>query len=308
MTSRSAILSPPAVAGLALFALVLGAIFGLRLTGDDPTPDTEVAGTVVERSEPAEAADPTETAADEDPIVVPQPDEEQPAEDGEPAAEPAPAPAPEQPAPAPQPEPEPTVGLIRDEPAGDGGAPADNDDDGGNGRNNNPDPDPEPEPTEPAETEDPEPEPTEDDRGLHEGEGHSRDTAIADNGEWLFQEVTGHGDGGGDSLEPQARLTVGFDAAAKQGDGPVRALQCQAWLTAGDGRVTTDEDHVFEVALLALDDNGVVAGVVTSVLERHAYDLAAGESTADQPMATTPIEVDAEDGVDYTCGVTYRSR
>lgn len=316
MTSRSAFLSPPAVAGLALFAVVLGAIFGLRIIGGSgPEGDTEVAGTVVERTEPAEAEpepadapDPVDaTDEDSDPIVVPQPDEDDEADEQAPVADEPAAPAPAAPAaPAPAAPAPPTVGLIRDEPA-----PADDEDDSNGDDTDRPRqnrPDRQPEPTEPSETPTPDVEPTPEDRALREGEGHSRDTAIAEDDGWLFQEVTGHGNGG-DSLEAQARLTVGFDDAAKRADGPVRALQCQAWLTAGEGRLTTDaDDHVFEIALLALDDNGMVTGVVTSVLERRGYELEAGESTAGDPMATTPIEVDAADGVDYTCGVQYRER
>ena len=327
MTTRNAFLSPPALAGMALLAIVVGAMFGFRggLGSTPPPADTEVAGTVIERSEPAVAAD--EPAGDEDPIVVPLPDDNDPAEsEPEPDAQPPAAPAP---APAPQNSP---VGIVRDTPAPvapDNGNGNDNGN-GGNGGNGGEDPDPDPtrrprpdatdeptpkptpKPTPSAtetETEEPTEEPTPADVALRTGEGHSRDTAIADNGDWLFREVSRHGSPGPDtSREAQARIIVTIGDDAKAGEGAVRPFQCRAWVTAGDERLTTARDHVFEVALLALDANGNVTDTVASVIERHAYDLDAGEDTSDAPMATTPVELDAQDGVSYTCGVRYRER
>lgn len=321
MRSRSAFFSPPAVAGLALLAVVLGAAIGLR-SGFSPTePDTTaVAGNVIERSEPAET-EPADTA-DDDPIVIPlpPPDRDEPvaaddSDDDVAAQAPAPAPAPAQ---------EPVVGIIRDTPPP--VIPADNTNDRDNDsagddsdgdadetpsrpRRDRPRPAPEPTPDETKSPAPSSPSPEPEDVALRTGEGHSRDTAIADNGEWLFREVSGHGSQGpDDSREAQARVVVAFNDEAKQSTEVVRSFQCQAWVTAGEGRLTTDTDHVFEVALLALDDNGAVTDTVTSVIERHAYDLSAGQTTQNAPMTTSPVELSAEDGISYTCGVRYRDR
>jgi hypothetical protein len=306
---------------MAILAVVLGTIVGLRSSwNDEPQDTTEVAGNVIER-EPSEV--PTTSAPDPDPIVIPLPAEpDEPEPDPEPlvvdptedqAEEPAPAPAP-------------TVGIVRDTPP-----PAPAQDSGNDGTQDSagddeeaeprrprsesteptrPSPSPEP-PTSPAPASpSPDPSPSPEDVALRTGEGHSRDTAIAEEGGWLFREVSGHGSQGpDDSREAQARLVVAFNDEAKQGEGAVRSFQCRAWVTAGEGRLTTDDqNHVFEVALLALDTNGAVTETVTAAIERHAYDLAAGETTEATPIATTPIELDASDGVDYTCGVRYRDR
>ena len=326
MRSRSAFFSPPAVAGLALLAVVLGAAIGLR-SGFSPTePDTTaVAGNVIERSEPAEAPEPADTA-DDDPIVIPLPAPDRNDANDEAVADDSDEDVAQAPAPAPAPADEPVVGIIRDTPPP--VVPADNDDTGNGGNDGNdsdadadesptrPRPDrdrprPSPEAT-PDETNSPapsSPSPEPEDVALRTGEGHSRDTAIADNGDWLFREVSGHGSQGPDeSREAQARVVVAFNDEAKQSTEVVRSFQCQAWVTAGEGRLTTDTDHVFEVALLALDENGAVTETVTSVIERHAYDLSAGQTTQDAPMTTSPVELSAEDGVSYTCGVRYRDR
>jgi hypothetical protein len=310
MRSRNVFFSPPAVAGFALLAIVLGAIFGLRSgpSGTDPDDETQVAGNVIER-------EPTEAAADEtddpEPIVVPIPAPQDEETEAQAPVEPAPAPQEEAPAPAPAP----TVGIVRDSPA-----PVIPDDD--DEPRDRPRPDrseaaetsrPRPRET-PRETESPAPTsptptPTPQDVALQTGEGHSRDTALAEDGGWLFREVSGHGAQGGDtSRSTQAHVTVAFNDEVKQAEGPVRSFQCRAWVTAGEGRLTTDSDHIFEVALVALDENGSVTETITSVLERHDYDLAPGETTEDAPMATTPVELNAEDGIDYTCAVTYRDR
>jgi hypothetical protein len=311
MRLRSAFFSPPAVAGLALLAIVLGAVFGIRAGFDRDEPDTtQVAGNVIERPEPTEPA----AAPDDDPIVIPLPapdldsddvaaaDETDDAEDAAPVA-----PAPAAPAPA-----APTVGIVRDTPPP--AIPPANTDDEANEAPARPRPDRNPPRSNPTPTPDettspapasPSPEP--EDVALRTGDGHSRDTAIADNGDWLFREVNGHGSQtGDDSREAQSRVVVAFNDAAKQGSGSIRTFSCQAWVTAGDGRLTTDTDHFFEIALLAIDDNGNVIETVSSVFERHAYDLRPGQSTAAAPMATNPLELNASDGVSYTCSVSYR--
>ena len=318
MRSRSAFFSPPAVAGLALLAIVVGAAFGLRGGFDPSEPDTtQVAGNVIERSEPAVASEAPEVVEDNRiiiPVPAPDPDADDAADQDAAQDEPAAAPAP-----APDQDDTPTVGIIRDTPPPVIPAGTDDDNNGDDGDdaparprpNRNPPasprPEPAPEQTDPPASETPTPQP--EDVALRTGEGHSRDTAIADNGEWLFREVSGHGSSGGDgSREAQARVVVAFDDAAKQSTEPVRSFTCQAWVTAGEGRLTTDTDHVFEVALLAIDDDGNVIETVTSVIERHAYDLRPGQTTQDAPMTTTPVELSAENGVDYTCGVRYRDR
>lgn len=305
---------------MALLAIVVGVAFGLRSGSDRPVDTTEVAGNVIERTEPAVTEDPT-TPAEPDPIIIPVPAPDRD-EDDAPAAESddsdaqseaqAPAPAPAEPAP-------PTVGIIRDTPPP--AIPDTNDDDADEDDSDEDAPrrprrdrdrprNPEPSPTQtPDETEPATPSPQPEDVALRTGEGHSQDTAIAENGEWLFRETAGHsGQGGDGSREAQARVVVAFNDAAKQGSDVIRSFQCQAWVTAGEGRLTTDTDHVFEVALLAIDDNGNVVDTVVSVLERHAYDLSAGETTRANPMSTPPVDLNAEDGVSYTCGVRYRDR
>ena len=282
---------------MVVLAIGLGAILGLTLLRDGDPDRTDVAGTVVERPEPTDQAPDVEEGSD--PVVVPPPTEDDaPAETGPLGGVDSQEPV-EQQAETPQP------GLAPQ------GA-----DEGGGEPHSTSSPPGEPQPSidqDPSEsdprptTEPAHPDPTPEDVALQEGEGHSRDTAIAENGEWLFQEVGGHG-GTEDSRAPQARLVVGFDPAVKQSETPIRDFQCEAIVTAGDGRLTTDRDHFFEVALLTLDDNGGVSGVVTSAIERHAYDLAAGESTADDPISTEPVELDAAAGTDYTCGVAYRAR
>jgi hypothetical protein len=309
---RSAFFSPPAVAGLALLAIVVGAAFGMRAFGGNAPETTQVAGNVIERSESPASIDPDEPAA-EDPIVipVPAPDRDEPeTTDVEPQAQDAPA------APAPAPAGAPTVGIVRDTPPPAIPPATSTDDDAGQDEaparprpNRNPPASPRPtatpdEPTSPAPA-NPSPEP--EDVALRTGEGHSRDTAIADNGDWLFREVNGHGSQTGDgSRAAQSRVVVAFNESAKQGTGAIRSFSCQAWVTAGEGRLTTDTNHFFEIALLAIDDNGNVIETVTSVFERHAYDLRPGQSTAATPMATNPLELDASDGVSYTCSVSYR--
>lgn len=306
---------------MALLAIVIGAIFGLRAGFGPTTPDTQVAGNVIERSE---AAEPTEPAAspDDDPIVIPIPSPQtDDADDADTADDTAiddgaGTQTTDEDEPA-----EPAVGIIRDTPApvipadtSDDDDAADDDDDDDDEAPAAPRPDrtpsEEPEPTTPPrETDSPSPSPEPADVALRTGEGHSRDTALAEDGGWLFREVSGHGGQGQDSSrEAQARLVVGFDDGAKQGSGPTREFQCRAWLTAGEGRLTTDDDHVFEIALLALDADGNVAEAVTAVIERHAYDLGPGETTAAEPMTTTPVELDAADGIDYTCAVRYQDR
>lgn len=307
MRLRTAFLSPPAVAGLALLAIVIGVAFAVRLGGSGAPDRTDVAGTVIERPEPTEEPEEADEPADvdDDPIVVPL--EEEPLTDD---PEDDPAPPAEDPPPAD--DPPPPVGLIPDPdpdpdpaPAGGDTSPTTDPDDS----DSEPDETEPPSPRPPPETEEPEPSPTPADVALRTGQGHSRHTALAEGDDWLIREVSGHGQPEPDtSRQAAARLTVGFNDSARSGSGSVRSFSCQAWLTAGDERLTTDRDHVFEISLVALDDNGAVSEVVTSVIERQAFDLAPGEDTLDRLMATAAVELDAADDTDYSCVAVYRER
>ena len=170
---------PPAIIGLVLLALVVITAMFVRLGLDTEDADggTEVAGQVFERSEPP---------ATEEPQVVREPailrprseDVVEPQDDGgDVVAQPDPVVV-VQPPPA---------GLVRD-PGDEPGVAEDPDDPA-------PDPQPKPKPKpDPDPTPTPSPTPADTSRfELRSGEGHSRDTAIADNGDWLFLVVDGHG-------------------------------------------------------------------------------------------------------------------
>lgn len=242
---------------------------------EDPTDETGVAGVVIERTEAEPTPDDTAPA----PRARPRDDEtEEVAADGDgdaaagPRAQPAPGPDTE-------PEPEPEPGAR---------------------------PRPRPRPRdEPRPTPSPTPSPTPDQGvALREGRGGDGDRAIAQDGDWTF--LGGSEPGAGGPADPRRRLTVRFDDSAYAASGPVVPLQCDARLTAGDRRLRTDSDHVFEISLAELDSEGNPARRVTAVLARETFDLAPGESSVE--MSTDPVEVNAEDGVSYTCTVRYRAR
>jgi hypothetical protein len=303
MKSRSVLTSAPVVAGFALFALVLGAIFGVRAAMNNDG-DTEVAGTVIERSEVPEATeDATERIVQEPVRLRPRPDRRPPT----PAPVPAPAPAPVDVAvvdPAAGEQVDGPVGLIRDEPSAEPRSPR-------------PEPKPEPRPTpepepEPKPTTSPEPEDTSR-YDLHTGKGLSRDTAEAlqagnsGNWNWQFKTLSGHGQQDPDtrrSREPMARLEVGFNEEARTSNDQVRDFRCDALLTAGSQRLITDTNHVFELSLWTTDGYSLLKKVDT-LLIRQALDLEAGEQ---QTLYSNVYELDAADGVSYTCQVRYIRR
>jgi hypothetical protein len=312
MRLRATLGTPPALIGIGVFILVAIAALIVRAgIGDDPDGTTEVAGLVIERSE--QATEPEPTASPKTVIVRPRPQRTRPADEPD-GGEVVVAP----PAPAPVPTATPSGGLVRD-PVSPTPAPDDTDvDNDGNGSKGNgtKDPEPKPDPTtkpKPDPTPKPEPEPTPEPTepedtaryALREGDGHSRDAALADNGDWLFLRNDGHESQPQPSRAAQARLMVGFSDAALEGQGPVRDLSCHAVLTSGSRRLVTDMDHVFEISLWAADEYGVPTGdmPIVSVTERHAWDLPADRT---RTMSMDPIELDAEDGVNYTCTVTYR--
>ena len=286
MDLREELRRPPAIIGLVLLALVVTtALFmQLGLDGDDGNGETEVAGQVFERSEPPVTEEPQ--VVREPAILRPRSEDVvEPQDDGgDVVAQPDPVVV-VQPPPA---------GLVRD--PGDEPGVADPTDPA-------PDPKPKPKP-DPDPTPTPSPTPPDTSRfELHSGEGHSRDTAIADSGDWLFLVVDGHGGQSATSRSAQARLTVGFTESAKQGSGPERDLSCHAVLTAGSRRLITDRDHVFELSLWTADENGVPQEKTDAfVLLRRAFDLGAGES---RTLSMDPVERDANDEINYACRVTY---
>ena len=311
MKLRSAFLSAPAVAAFALLALVIGTIFGVRSAmNDSDGGDTEVAGTVIERSEPAEITE-EPTVAPIDPVVVrprpsrvprtqaPEPVDTDP-EDTDPVE---PAEEPEQP-----------VGLIPDpdgaqEPAGEEPAAGD------------PEPEPQPEPTrrprprpQPQPDPEPTPEPTPDTTRfeMRPGPGFSRDVAESweqgNSGKfnWEIRSVAGHGQTPETeaSRRTQERVSVGFNPAAFESDRSVRNFRCDALVTAGSRRLITDDNtHAFEIALWTTD--GYQLGEqVDAVLVRAALDLAPGEQ---RTLEGNTYTLDAAEGIHYTCQVRYIS-
>ena len=328
MSIRSVVTSAPAVAGFALLALVIGVIFGVRSAmdnGDDG--DTGVAGVVIERSE-------VPTLAPLDP--APQPRIVRPAEEeteppaavtaepdivvvGDPVAE-EPVGLIREPSPVVILEPEPDTTPPRDT---DGRSAPDNDGDppGQPDPTTSPRPDPSPTPK-PDPRPQPTPEPTENPATYalscpHDSpdscEGVSRDTAESyeyepGQFEWLFRTIAGH-----DNQTPEAkgsrqvmsRLSVGFSEATWESQDQVREFRCDAVLTAGSRRLTTDTEHVFEISLWTSDGYDpleVVDG--STVIIREAFDLAAGTSAT---LLSNSYELDAADGGAYTCKVVYRS-
>ena len=271
--------------------------------------NTEVAGTVLERSEPAATEAPSEVEVQEPVIVRPRPERTREARTEAPAEVAVVEP------PAPEPITGP-VGLIRDpEPVEDPAPtqPRPN-------RNPDPRPEPDPEPTrepkpEPKPQPDPEPEPEPDPAqfALRPGDGLSRDTAeampVGNSGkyEWQIKSLSGHDNQSPEqarSRKAMSRLEVGFNEQAKRSKAQVRDFRCDALLSAGSRRLTTDTDHVFEIALWTTDGYSMLEKV-DSVLIREAVDLDAGEK---QTLYSNVYELDAADGVSYTCSVTYRER
>lgn len=312
MKLRSAFLSAPAVAGFALLALVVGTIFGVRSAMNDPA-DTEVAGNVIERSEAPEATE-DPTSAPIDPVIVrPRP---------RPARTEAPAPVDTTPV-APAEEPEQPVGLIPDE----DGPSAPVDEEPANEPDNEPAPRPEPDPEptrrprprpEPRPEPTPEPEPTEEptenprDFALHEGAGFSRDTALANETgnsgkfNWDILSVVGHGqsEDAQASREPADRIVVGFFDEASDSQEPVRDFRCDATVTAGSRRLTTDRNHYFEISMWPTDGYDVGDEPIHTAFVSVALDLAPGEQAV---LEGGELTLDAAEGVDYTCSAEYRS-
>lgn len=324
------------IAGAAvLLALLVAA--GTLIPRNAPDDETGVAGTVIER-EAASEADLAEEDADvpasaprsvrdsgdrtvataeeptrsgglvdapetEDPgglVPAPDPDPDDnepqpnpPAPDPGPGLGPGPDPDPDpEPDPEPDPDPRPDPEPSRE-----------------------PQPPPPPPPPPPSEEPEPTPSPTPAarTRALKVGEGQSNDTAVADkkNG-WAI--LSTHGDEPGTqpdtSAEANRRLRVGLaDTGYTNGEDTI-ILRCDAYVTAGSQRLTTDADrHLFTVELWALDNKGELDHVVegTASQERHAYRLNPGESTASDPMSSLPYEAKASDGTDYTCATRYTS-
>ena len=296
---------------MAVGALVAAlALAGCTRGGQQPEDDTDVGGLVIERTEDDAGA--SETAASpspDDDVALAEPTDEPtadppagngsdddaldpggapdppaPAADSDPGPAPRPRPRPEpQPQPEPEPEPEPTR-----------------------------EPEPEPEPTRPPppppETlpAEPSPSPSDGRVALQEGEGHSRNTAYAEDGQWSVSEV--HGAPDDDSAAARDRMYVEFDQAGYKQGSEVVTLQCDGVVRAGSQALFTDDEaHVFEVELVRLDANGTPAGVVATAVERHAYELEPGQSTIDAPVSTEPVQVAAADDVDYTCAFRYRT-
>lgn len=276
--------------------------------------DTGVAGTVIERSEPATVE--TDEAAPPPLIVRPDPTEPEP-EAPVVVVEPEP-----EVAQAPQPAPAPPVGLVRDETDTDtdpAPQPRQNTDDDTDPRPEprepRPEPEPEPEPTrepkpEPKPEPEPEPEPTENPQqyALKEGPGHSIHTAQSstdpDDGSfyWEFLRTERHGNPGrprSSSARLVAQLTNdSVDATADE-------FRCAAWLDAGDMRLTTDEEHFFTVTLVELDENFQPTGNTQQVIHQQTYNLRAGRSTRSEPMLNEPFPVDPSSGLHYTCEAEY---
>ena len=307
MKLRSAFLSAPAVAGFALLALVVGTIFGVR-SGMNDGGDTEVAGTVIERSEPAEITEAPTTAPIDPVIVRPRPTRAPRTETPEPVdtdtdADPVEVvEAPEQP-----------VGLLPD-PDGPS-APADEEPAAEEpAGNTDPQPRPEPRPPRPQPEPEPEPQPEPDTTRfqLQTGQGLSRDTAESweqgNSGKfnWSLRSIAGHSE----TPEMQAsrstgnRVSVGFNPAAFQSEKPVRNFRCDALVTAGSRRLLTDDlEHGFHISLWTTDGYNPIEEVEGSaVLIRQAMDLAPGEQRTLEGHTYT---LDAAEGIHYTCQVSY---
>ena len=315
MKLRSAFLSAPAVAGFALLALVVGTIFGVRSAmNDDNGGDTEVAGTVIERSEPAEITE-APTTAPIDPVIVRERPTRAPRTE---AVQPPDTDAdPVNVVEAPQ---APAVGLIPDP---DGPAPADEEPAGEEpAADPDPQPEPDPEPTRrprprPQPEPEPEPEPTPTQApenterfALQTGEGFSRDTAESNEQgssgkfNWDIVSIGGHHE----TPEMQAsrsagnRLSVGFNPGAFASDNSVRNFRCDVRVTAGSRRLITDDtEHAFEISLWTVDGYELVDRV-DSVLIRESLDMA---PDAQLILEGNTYTLDAADDLDYTCQVAY---
>lgn len=303
MKLRSVLTSAPAVAGFALLALVIGTIVGVR-AGMNDGGDTEVAGTVIERPEPIVTDAPTEREIVEPLIVRPRPERTRDAE----PAEAAPVPVVEDL--ASEEEVSGPVGLVRDP------APVDQAQPTRPRRQREPAPEPEPEPRprpRPEPTTQPEPEDTSR-FALRTGDGLSRDTAEAvqagnsGNWDWQIRTIGSHHtqDAKGQrSRAASARLEVGFNEEVKTSKEQVRDFRCDALLTAGSRRLVTDADHVFEISFWTTDGYTLLEKV-DSVLIRKVVDLQPGQQ--ENLYSNVYEDLDAADGVSYTCKVTYRER
>ena len=323
MDARSVFRSPPAVAGLILLAVMVGVIFAVRTTMNDGD-STDVAGTVVERSEePSEVAVAPDDETEPPLIVRPRP--EPPDEPRPPVAQDPPPAAPAEPT-------EPAAGLIRDpdtpvvvaEPD-----PEPDPDPRGNGgdRDPAPDPDPEPEPDpdptrrpdpepDPDPSPDPEPTPSTRQYELRAGQGLTEDVAQAEDPgnsgkyEWSFLNIAS-GDNQDEqtqrSRKAQARLSVRFSQATTQSEEQSRLFRCDAELAAGSRRLLTDEDHEFVISLWTFDDfayGSEVAGTRTTVSQD--FDLAPGET---HRLLSKTVQLDAEaDAGQYACRAIYRAK
>lgn len=259
--------------------------------------DTQVAGTVIERSEPPLATEePSETQITPA-RLRPLPERTPPPPPAAPVDNTVVAPAPEEPAGP--------VGLIRDPEPEPTREPRD--------RDRDPEPTPRPEPTREPE---PEPEPTQEPEdpasyALRNGEGLSRDTAESmesgDSGQWQWQikSLAGHENQDEQtqrSRKAMARLEVGFNEEAKRSSKQVRDFRCDAVLSAGSRRLTTDDDHVFVISLWTSDGYSPQNNV-GSVIIKQVVDLDPGET---QTLYSNVYTLDAADQTSYTCRVRYR--
>ena len=288
--------------------------------GDDG--DTGVAGVVIERSEV-----PTDEPVDPSP---------QPRTVGPARTEPALATeAPADPEPevvvAPQPPAQQPVGLIRDE------TPTDTDVDPAPQPRQEPDPqpeptreprpepqpEPEPEPTReprPEPEPEPEPEPSEDlsrymlrddpnGFGLSEDTARAEETGNSGKYEWNIVTLASHDNQDAQtarSRKEMARLSVGFSPATIASDESVRDFRCDAVLTAGSRRLITADDHVFEISLWTSDGYSPRQEVDgTKVIIKRSFDLAPGERRT--MVSNVYQDLDAADGVSYTCQVDYKA-
>ena len=271
--------------------------------------DTDVAGVVIERSAAPVTEAPTEREVVEPAIIRPR---RRARPEPEPTQAPPPpvvtAPAAEEPVSGP-------VGLIRDPAPTTEPEPTRRRD-----RDRGPEPEPEPTPKPEPEPE-PEPDPTEEPEpddtsrfALRSGEGLSRDTALAteqgNSGKWNWQIRSIGGQHNQDaksqrSRKTMARLEVGFNQEAVTSKEPVRDFRCDALLTAGSRRLVTDADHVFEISLWTTDGYALL-DQVGSILLKKVVDLDAGEQAT--LYSNVFEDLDAADGVSYTCKVTYQKR
>lgn len=99
-----------------------------------------------------------------------------------------------------------------------------------------------------------------------------------------------------------ARIEVGFPEAVAESEADPRDFQCDARVTAGSRRLTTDRDHAFEISFWATDGYSPIAEVHAATVTQ-VLDLAPGQ-TATLSSEVYP-GIRAADGVSYACRVTY---